>query len=164
LKIETIVCYIKDTNGNTAMHIARRNEKMIHICKPHGKAIRSFESDDIFNHLSAGELLEDHPDVDKTHWGFVIFPPEDVPHLFFKLKKESITPMIRQAYAGQLGIIEICTGDYANPTWVPLTPGVDVGNFKKDWYVECCKEHGYLVTESHSGDALPDTRGIGDAL
>jgi hypothetical protein len=137
---------------------------MIHICKPNGKVLRSFESDEVFNHVTGGELLEDYPDVDQAHWGFVIFPPEDVAHLFFKLKKESITLAIRQAYAGQLGIIEICTGDYANPTWMPLTPGVDVGKLKKDWYVECCKEHGYVVTESHAGDALPNARITGDAL
>jgi hypothetical protein len=126
------------------------------------KPIRSFQSDEIFNHISADELLEDHPEVDKAHWNFIIFPPEDVAHLFFKLKKASVTAPIRQAYVHQLGIIEICKGDYADPTWVLLTCGLDIGKLKKEWYFECCEKHGHVVTENHEGDFSPEVVTAGD--
>lgn len=91
---------------------------MLHICKPNGKLIKLFKNDDAFNHLSARELLEDYPKVDTTHWGFVIFPPEVVPNLYFKLKQKPVPALLKEAYEQQLGVIEICKGDYDNPTWV----------------------------------------------
>ena len=44
---------------------------MLNICKPNGKLIKSFKNDDAFNHLSAVELLEDHPEVDTTYWAVI---------------------------------------------------------------------------------------------
>lgn len=85
-------------------------ENALHICKTNGEIIRSFKNDDAFNHLSAGELLEDHPEVDTIHWGFVIFPPERVPNLYFKLKLKSVSAPLKEAYEQQLGVIEICKG------------------------------------------------------
>lgn len=118
---------------------------MINICKPNGKLIKSFKNDDAFNHLSGGELLEDHSEVGTTHWGFVIFPPEIVPHLYFKLKQKPVPAPLKEAYEQQLGVIEICKGDYENSTWVPVRPGLNIGKLKKDWYIECCKTHGFFV-------------------
>ena len=120
---------------------------MINIFKPNGKLIKSFKNDDAFNHLSAGELLEDHPEVDATHWGFVIFPPKTVRDLCFNLKQQPVPAPLKESYEQELGVIEVCRGDYANPTWVSVTPGLDIGKLKKDWYLECCKKHGFLVVE-----------------
>ena len=117
---------------------------MINICKPNGKLIKSFKNDDVFNRLSAGELLEDHPEVDTTHWGFVVFPPESVPNLYFNLKQKPAP--LKEAYEQQLGVIEVCNGDYANPTYVPIIPSLDIEKLKKDWYLECCKKHGFLCS------------------
>lgn len=120
---------------------------MINICKPNGSLIKSFKNDDAFNHLSGGELLEDHPEIGATQWGFVVFPPEKVPDLYFNLKQKPVPTPIKEAYEQQLGVIEICKGDYANPIWVPITLGLDIGKLKKDWYLECCKKHGFFVIE-----------------
>lgn len=120
---------------------------MINICKLNGKLIKSFKSDDVFKHLSGGELLEDHPEIGATQWGFVVFPPESVPNLYFKLKQKPIPAPLKEAYEQQLGVIEVCKGDYANPTWVPVTLDLDIGKLKKDWYLECCKKHGFFVIE-----------------
>jgi hypothetical protein len=120
---------------------------MINICKPNGKPIKSFKNDDAFNHLSAGELLEDHPEIGATHWGFVVFPPEMVPNLYLNLKQKPVPAPLKEAYEQQLGVIEVCSGDYANPTYVPITPSLDIGKLKKGWYLECCKKHGFLVVE-----------------
>lgn len=120
---------------------------MINICKPNGKPIKSFKNDDEFNHISAGELLEVHPEVDTTHWGFVVFPPESVHNLYFNLKQKPVPAPLKEAYEQQLGVIEVCKGDYANPTYVPIISGLDIGKLKKDWYFECCTKHGFLVVE-----------------
>ena len=123
---------------------------MLHICKPNGDIIKSFKNDGVFNHLSAGELLEDHPEVDTTQWSFIIFPPKKVPILYFKLKQKPVPDLLKEAYGQQVGVIEICKGDYENPTWVPLTLGLDIGKLKKDWYLECCKKHGYALVDDSS--------------
>lgn len=120
---------------------------MINICKPNGNLIKSFKNDDAFNHLSAGELLEDHHEIDATHWGFVVFPPKKVPNLYLNLKQKPVPTPLKEAYEQQLGVIEICKGDYTNPTWVPMTLDLDIGKLKKDWYLECCKKHGFFVIE-----------------
>jgi hypothetical protein len=120
---------------------------MINICKSNGKLIKSFKNEDVFNHLTAGELLEDHLEIGATHWGFVVFLPESVPNLYLNLKQKPVPTPLKEAYEQQLGVIEICKGDYANPTWVPVTHGLDIGKLKKDWYFECCKNHGFFVIE-----------------
>gem|GEM_PF-3549316 len=60
---------------------------MINIYKPGGNLLKSFKNNDAFNHISAGELLEDHPEIGTTNWGFVIFLPESVSNLYFNLKQ-----------------------------------------------------------------------------
>ncbi len=129
---------------------------MIHICNPDGKLIRSFKNDDAFNHLSAGELLEDHPEVDATHWSFVIFPPQRVADLYFKLKQKTVSAPLKEAYDQQLGVIEICRGDYANPTWVPLTICIDIGKLKKNWYLDFCKKYGYVIEGGNESNVSPE--------
>jgi len=137
---------------------------MLNICKTNGEIIKSFKNDDVFNHLSARELLEDHPEVNTTHWGFIIFSPEMVHHLYFNLKQKLVSAPLKEAYEQQLAVIEICKGDYENPTWVALTLGLDIGKLKKDWYLECCKKHGYAVVEGSSPADFKETGGGHDQV
>lgn len=121
---------------------------MIDIFDVQGKKIKSiFNPDEYFNFVSAGELLEDHLESANTNikWSFVVFPPQSVHELYFKLKQEHLTPSIKDAFKQELGIIEVCKGDYLNPTWVPIIPGLDIGELKKDWYLDFCKRHGYII-------------------
>ena len=92
-------------------------------------------------------LIADHPEIGATQWGFVVFPPERVPDLYLNLKQKPVPTALWQAYEQKLGVIEIYKGDYANPTWVPVTLGLNIGKLKKDWYLECCRKHGFLVVE-----------------
>ena len=123
---------------------------MIEIYNLKGKKLKSIPNDEFFNHVSAGELLADHPEYNesRTDWSFVIFPPKWVHSLYSKLKKECVSPPIQAAYDQQLGLIEICQGDYANPMWIHMLPGLNIGLVKKEWYLAYCKHHGYVVTES----------------
>jgi hypothetical protein len=120
---------------------------MIQIFEPNGKIIKEICNDNFFNLISGRELLEDHPEIDATHWRFVVFPPEIVTELYARLKKEWLADSLEEAYEQHLGVIEICKGDYEKPTWIPLTGNIDIGKLKKDWYFECCKKHGFFVIE-----------------
>ena len=132
---------------------------MIEIYNLKSKKLKSIPNDEFFNHVSAGELLEDHPEYDETRtdWSFFIYPPKWVRSLYLKLKKECLTPPIQTAYDQNLGLIEICQGDYANPMWIPMPPDLNIGLIKKEWYLAYCKNHGYVVTESN--DASLQTTG-----
>ena len=130
---------------------------MINICKTNGKIIKSFKNDDAFNHLSAKELLAGHPEIDTIHWGFVIFSPKIVPNLYLKLKQKPVQAPLKEAYEQQLGVIEMCKGDYENPTYIPITPNLDIGTvarskLKKGWYLECCKKHDFFVVQLNVED------------
>lgn len=129
---------------------------MIIIFNSKGQHLKSFQNDDaFFNQVSAGELLEDHPEFDKatTQWSFVVFPPERVSDLYYKMKKQLLTTPIKEAYGKGVGLIEICKGDYENPTWVLMTADLDMGNLKKNWYLDYCRKHGYVIT-NYSQDEL----------
>ncbi|MEI8295228.1 MAG: hypothetical protein WCG04_01740 [Alphaproteobacteria bacterium] len=92
---------------------------MITIYNLQGRKLKSIPNDDeFFNHISAGELLEDHTEVEQTHrWSFMVFSSE----------------------------IEICEGEFANPRLVAITPDLNIGALKKAWYLEYCKAHGYAL-------------------
>ena len=124
---------------------------MIEIYNLKGEKLKSIPNDEFFNHVTAGELLTDHPEYDETRtdWSFVIFPHKWVDSLYSKLKKERVTPSIQAAYDQQLGLIEICQGDYANPMYIHMLPGLNVGLIKKEWYLLYCKHHEYVVKEIH---------------
>jgi len=129
---------------------------MTQIFSPNGKLVRSWDDEgDFFNHISAGELLEGHLDVDARHWSFVLFPPEQVRHLCLNLK-QPVPSALKEACEQQLGAIEACEGDCANPTWIPLRPSLDVGRLKKDWYLACCYRHGYAI-QTLGGQSMTDS-------
>lgn len=100
--------------------------------------------DDLFNHITEREnlkLFEEHSDFGKTEWSFVVFSPKNVSILYHHIKKESITQPLQQAYENQMSLIEICKGDYENPTQILGTPDIDIEELKKNWSLDYCKAH-----------------------
>ena len=80
-----------------------------------------------------------------NNWSFVTYPPERVNRLSqFDPMTE---PSLRQAYDEQLGLLELCSGDYANPRYIALTPDVDVQELKKQWLQKYCAAHGLAIEE-----------------
>lgn len=130
---------------------------MIVISNSQGKELKSIPNQDIyFDHVSAGELLEDHPEFDKKNpkWSFIIFSPKRVPELYFKMKQEHVVSPIKEAFRHELGLIEICKGDYEKPTWITLTADLDVGKLKKEWYLDFCRNHGYIISNLEEDESL----------
>ncbi len=121
---------------------------MIVVFNSQGKRLKSIPNDDeFFNYISAKELLEDHPEFDKatTKWSFIIFPQQSASELYFKMKREILTEVIKEAFRRELGLMEVCKGNYENPTWIPLLPSINVGKLKKEWYLDFCKRHGHII-------------------
>src|ERR1700733_5439189 len=115
---------------------------MIEIFDLKGKKLKSIPNEEeFFNNVSAGELLEDHQEFNKTNtqWSFMVFKPDHVYELYNHMKQHSITEPIRQAYIQQLGLIEFSTGDCEQLTQIPLTPDLNIGELKKAWYLVYCK-------------------------
>jgi hypothetical protein len=40
-----------------------------------------------------------------------------------------------------MSLIEICKGDYENPTQILGTPDIDIEALKKNWSLDYCKAH-----------------------
>jgi hypothetical protein len=110
---------------------------MLVIYKPNGylkgEILKTIPNDDYFEHISAGELLADHPEYDEQGgWHFTISQHE----------------------------IRISTGSKEKEECIARLPGFDVGRFKKYWYLAYCKHHGYDHTITHANgevDLIPAT-------
>jgi hypothetical protein len=96
-----------------------------------------------------------------NNWSFVTYPPERVNQLcqFDPLAE----PSLRKAYDEQLGLLELCSGDYANPRYIALTPDVDVQGLKKQWLQKYCKAHGLAIEDCQEREA-PTGAAFEDAL
>ncbi|MEI8295250.1 MAG: hypothetical protein WCG04_01850, partial [Alphaproteobacteria bacterium] len=87
---------------------------------PHNLSSSLDPMDDFFNHISAGELLDDHLEYDEqtSNWGFTVFSDK----------------------------IKICLGNTEKTMWIPRDPDTNIGWFKKGWYLCYCEHHGYSYT------------------
>lgn len=107
------------------------------------------DDDDFFQYIQEVEnlkLFEDHPNFGETNWSFILFTPQQASSLYSN-KKTSDT---QESNKKKFGFIQICQGDYQNPLEVLLTPELDIGALKKQWCLDYCKVHGYVVMESYS--------------
>ncbi len=121
-----------------------------------GEKVKSFQNDQaLFRYITYIEnekMLEDHQYFKQTQWSFGIYSPRDGYELYHRLEKGLISPTLRQAYAQQGGMLEICTGDYQNPTEILITPGLDIGLYQKDWCQAYCQAHGYHLIDNTNGE------------
>ncbi|MEI8296181.1 MAG: hypothetical protein WCG04_06635 [Alphaproteobacteria bacterium] len=100
---------------------------MITIFRPNGEKIKTILDDEVFSYLSAGELLEDHPEYDEltSHWSFTVFSDK----------------------------IKLCMGNPETTMWIIRNPDINVSWFKKGWYLSYCESHGYTYT--YTNESLP---------
>lgn len=129
---------------------------MIVIFNAKGNKLSSFQNNnELFSyirHLENLKKLDPHYFMN-ANWSFDIFTPEEVYELYHKMRKESVTEMHLKAYGHQLGLIEICEGDFENPTRIPMISDLDLDRLKKDWCLSYCKAHGYILIEN--GECVP---------
>lgn len=127
--------------------------------------------------VQIGNLLKSSPQLVDSNWRFVCYSSAqvDASHPF------AITtgPNFQKAYFDQLGLLEICAGDYRDIQYIPITADLDWEGLKKNWLRKYCRVHGLALSEpfdkgrgikflaetsvAHSANPL-DLEGIGGSL
>ena len=122
---------------------------MIEITTLDGISVGVYDDfDDLFEHLVATEnlkLIADDPDFRRMNWSFTIYPPRRV--AAFHAYRPPSCEALREAYEEKLFVIEICTGDYKNPTYITLTPNVNLPYLKTKWCIDFCTSFNLIVRE-----------------
>jgi hypothetical protein len=101
---------------------------------------------ELFDHIVEAEnlrMLERHPDFRTMQWSFTAYAPHHVQALYAHLKERHSA--IKEASESQLPLIEICTGDFANPEYVVGTANLNIKYLKKKWTLAYCAAHGMSV-------------------
>ena len=100
--------------------------------------------------IEEGKLFESCLQFEGGKWSFVTYPPDRVAALY--RFAPAIDPSFQKAYEEQLGLLEICAGDYRNPQYTAITPDVDVNGLKKQWLQNYCAAHGLAIEVSSPAD------------
>lgn len=102
------------------------------------------------------KLLEKEADFHSMNWSFTIHPPRHVTAFYAHLKESC--DVIKEAYEGELSLIAICTGNYWAPTYIALTPNVNLDYLKRKWCLEYCRFH-HLTVREYLGGRIVDPIG-----
>ena len=120
-----------------------------------GEKVKSFQNDQALfrylTHIENEKMLEDYQYFKQPQWSFGIYSPRDVYELYHQGRKGLVSPTLQQAYEQQGGMLEICTGDYQNPTEILITPGLDIERYQKEWCQAYCEAHEYHLMENDEG-------------
>ena len=105
--------------------------------------------DELFEHLSEIEnlkLIEETPDLKNMNWSFTVYNHDRVKALQAHMKNQPTA--IKEAFEKQLSVIEICTGDFENPRYIPVTPDLDQESAKRNWCIDYCAFNHLPITEN----------------
>ena len=86
-----------------------------------------------------------------TNWSFTVFPAKPVAALHTHNKFPFAA--VGEAFEEHLPLIEICTGDYKDPSYVVVTPNVDTQYFQQKWCLDYCRFHHLTVKENAAKEA-----------
>jgi hypothetical protein len=106
--------------------------------------------DDLFQYIIRKEklkLLESH-EFGRPSWSFTSFTPQQVSYFYEKTKQPSRTKIVKEAYEKESGFIVLHQGDPENFIEILATSDLDIEIIKKQWCLEYCKVHNYLVVEN----------------
>lgn len=123
---------------------------MIWIFKSDRASASSCENfDDLFQYIREKEklkLLEDQEEFEHP-WNFTSFTPQQVSA---NIKQFQPTEIVKEAQERKLGFIEIYHGDPHNRIEILATHDIDIEALKKQWCLEYCDAHHYIVMENLS--------------
>ncbi len=122
---------------------------MIRIIPLDGNPIEHFEDyNELFECITSTETMKAAKRLKPVHidWNFTIHHPKRASALYIQSKNPS--EAIKEAFEENLALIEICTGDYKKPLYIPLTPNVDMDYLKRKWCIDSCTFHHILVKEA----------------
>jgi len=52
---------------------------------------------------------------------------------------------VKQAYEQELSLLEICTGNYDDPDYIPITADLDIGTLKRQWHQDYWLYHHIFI-------------------
>jgi hypothetical protein len=136
---------------------------MITIYDEKDRRLASITNDDDFNYIPSGELLEVLGFHQTPDWRFIIYFRDDVIRYLYKMtrgnmNKKALPRPLKEAYSLRRGLIEICDGDSLNPSWVIIPPDFDIGELKKKWYLDFCRNHNLTVVDSSDESSVGVSR------
>lgn len=110
-------------------------------------AISCEDYEDLFQYIREKENLKQlegqrmfgHP------WSFTMFTPQQVSNIYLNMKHSQSTEIFKEAHLNELGFLEIYRGDLHKCMEILVTPDVDIEGLKKEWCLEYCNAHGYIV-------------------
>ena len=114
---------------------------------------------DFIDEIKNTRFFEDKPEFQHEHWSFTRYSHERVAHLFRNWKKcfgtPEIPPGIKQAYEQELSLIEVCTGIYDDPDYIPITADLDIETLKRQWHQDYWLYH-HISIGKESGRTYAD--------
>jgi len=116
---------------------------------------------DFIDEIENARFSEGKPEFRHEHWSFTRYSPERVAHLFHNWKKcfdtHEIHPGVKQAYEQELSLLEVCTGNYDEPDYIPITADLDIEALKREWHQGHCLYH-HIFIGKESERAYADRR------
>ena len=124
---------------------------MIEIFNEINEKVGSFQSyNGLFKYIREREK-ETLIRTGQTDWRFTIHGHERLSCLYWRAIKALdtlFTEKEMEAFNNELNLLEMCMGDYDNPTQIILTPDINVKEIRKNWCRDYCLEHGYIFSET----------------
>jgi hypothetical protein len=123
---------------------------MIWIFKSDKASAGSCENyDDLFQYIREKERLKLRGVQAEfwDSWNFTYFSPQQVSA---NIEQFQPTEIVKEAQKRKLGFIEICRGDPQSSIEILATHDTDIEALKKQWCVEYCDAHHYIIVENFS--------------
>jgi len=132
---------------------------MLRVFDLNTKSIGVFDGYDAFlgliTSLENQNLLESGPSIGKGYWGFAYYTPSTLKHACSWIKPGFLTMPQLRALEQDLGLIEICRGDSGVLREIPVTPDLDVEEFKKRFCLDYCGHRGWCIIETSDHKPSP---------
>lgn len=94
------------------------------------------------------KLLGGGASLRRGYWAFAEYSPEKLKKVCALIKPGFLTTIQLIALEQKLGLLEICHGDPAVLQEVPITPEIDVEEFRKKFCLDYCRQRGWRLIET----------------
>lgn len=114
---------------------------------------KTFE--EVCDHFRRVEHLKPVPEgssYNEGRWDFVYWPHKRLLSLHEHLKDTHFSNLEREAYEGELDLIEIFVGCPGLADQYVVTPDLDVTSLMREWCFDYSYAHGYTVLETYSSE------------
>jgi len=110
---------------------------------------RTFE--EVCDHFRRLEHMKPYPEGESSgeeRWDFAYWPHKRLSSLHEHLKDSHFSHLEREAYEGELDLIEIFDGRSELADQYIVTPDLDVASLMRGWCFDYAYAHGYTVLET----------------